>query len=354
MIEARLDRLRHFLEMQKLQAFLVTKPENIYYLSGFTGGSDARLVVSMADKYIVTDGRYLDQAGRECPDWELARVQGGGLDSLAAICDKYSSLAVESNHVTYGLFVRLQSALKPQLSPQENIIEGLRRQKDAVELEWLRAAARVGDEVFQRICLEIRPGWSEVQVANRIAYYLRELGCSGEAFPTIAVAGENAALPHGQPGTRRLQKGDMLTMDFGGFYHGYAGDMTRTIAIGAASARLQEVYSRVLEAQQKGVASIKAGIRAQALDQLVRDVLARYGLDDYFLHGTGHGLGLEIHETPNLSRHCEDILEENMVVTVEPGVYMSGWGGIRIEDTVIIGYGGCEVITASEKGLLII
>lgn len=354
MIEARLDRLRHFLEMQELQAFLVTKPENIYYLSGFTGGSDARLVVSMADKYIVTDGRYLDQAGRECPDWELARVQGGGLDSLAAICDKYSSLAVESNHVTYGLFVRLQSDLKPQLSPQENIIEGLRRHKDAIELEWLRAAARVGDEVFRRICLEIGPGWSEVQVANRIAYYLKELGCSGEAFPTIAVAGENAALPHGQPGTRRLQKGDMLTMDFGGFYHGYAGDMTRTIAIGTASARLQEVYSRVLEAQQKGVASIKAGIRAQALDQLVRDELARYGLDDYFLHGTGHGLGLEIHEMPSLSRHCEDILEENMVVTVEPGVYMSGWGGIRIEDTVIIGYGGCEVITASEKGLLII
>ncbi|MEQ8201829.1 MAG: Xaa-Pro peptidase family protein [Syntrophomonadaceae bacterium] len=354
MFKQRLYRLRQVLEAHELGAFLVTKPENIYYLSGFTGGSDARLVVGPVDRYIVTDGRYLEQVGRECPDWELVQDQGGGLDSLAAICDKYNSLAVESNHVTYGMFVRLQSTLKANLSPQDNIIEGLRRIKDAAELDRLRSAAKVGDEVFKRICLEITPGWSEIQVANRIAGYLKELGCSREAFPTIAVAGENAALPHGQPGGRRLQNGDMLTMDFGGFCQGYAGDMTRTVAIGEVSPRLREVYSRVLEAQQRGVASITAGIRAQAVDQLVRNELARHGLDEYFLHGTGHGVGLEIHEAPSLSRYSEDVLEENMVVTVEPGVYIPGWGGIRIEDTVVVQYGGCEVITASEKELLIL
>jgi len=354
MLEQRTKNLRQFLEADQLDAFLVTKPENILYLSGFSGGSDARLVVSPTDRYIVTDGRYLEQVERECTGWELVRVQGGGLDSLTAICDKYNSLAVESHHVTHGLFLRLQSILKARLSPRENIIEGLRRHKDANELNRLRAAARVGDEVFQRISREIQTGWSEIQVANRISCYLKELGCTGEAFPTIAVAGENAALPHGQPGPRQLQNGDMLTMDFGGFYQGYAGDMTRTIVIGQASPRLREVYSRVLEAQQKGVASIKAGVKAQTVDQLVRLELARHGLDDYFLHSTGHGVGLEIHEAPSLSSHSDEVLEENMVVTVEPGVYIPGWGGIRIEDTVIVQHDGCEVITASGKELLII
>ena len=354
MMEQRVRNLRQFLETNHLDACLVTKPENIFYLSGFTGGSDARLVVGLADKYIVTDSRYLEQVERECADWELVRVQGGGLDSLAAICDKYNSLAVESHHVTHGLFLRLQSILKARLSPRENIIEGLRRHKDANELSRLRAAAWVGDEVFQRISREIQTGWSEIRVANRITCYLKELGCSGEAFPTIAVAGENAALPHGQPGSRHLQNGDMLTMDFGGFYQGYAGDMTRTIVIGQASPRLREVYSRVLEAQQKGVASVKAGVKAQTVDQLVRLELTRHGLDDYFLHSTGHGVGLEIHEAPSLSSHSDEVLEENMVVTVEPGVYIPGWGGIRIEDTVIVQHDGCEVITASGKELLII
>ena len=354
MLEQRTAKLRHFLEADQLDALLVTKPENIFYLSGFTGGSDARLVVGLTDRYIVTDGRYLEQVERECGDWKLVRVQGGGLDSLAAICDKYNSLAVESHHVTHGLFLSLQSALKARLLPRENIIEELRRHKDAGELAKLRSAARVGDEVFQRISREIQPGWSEVQVANRIASYLKEFGCSGEAFPTIAVAGENAALPHGRPGPRQLVNGDMLTMDFGGFYQGYAGDMTRTIAIGQPSLRLREVYSWLLEAQQKGVASIKAGVKAQTVDQLVRLELARHGLDDYFLHSTGHGVGLEIHEAPSLSSYSEEVLEENMVVTVEPGVYVPGWGGIRIEDTVIVQHDGCEVITASGKELLII
>lgn len=353
-LQLRIYRLRQILMVNHLEAILVTKPENIRYLSGFTSGSDAKLVVSHTEAYILTDGRYLEQAGRECPDWELVPVQGSGLDSLKAICDKYSSLAFESNHMTYGLFLQVQSRLKAALSPHSDIIEQLRQQKDATELHRLRAAATIGDEVFRRICLEIEAGWSELQVANRISGYLKELGCSREAFPTIAVSGENAALPHGQPGQRLLCRGDMLTMDFGGFYQGYAGDMTRTIAIGDISPRLRDLYDQVLDAQQQGVASIKAGIRGQEVDRLVRVELARRGLDAYFLHSTGHGLGMEIHEFPTLSIHSQDVLEDNMVVTVEPGIYIPGWGGIRIEDTVIVRPDGCEVITASTKELLII
>lgn len=332
----------------------MTKPENIFYLSAFTGGSDARLVVTSTDKYILTDGRYLQQVKRECSDWQLVQVRGAGLDSLAAICDKYSSLAVESNHLTYGLFIQLEASLKTKLHPQSNVIEEQRKIKDGEELERLRMAARVGDSVFKQICSELGPKLSEAHIANRISYLLKESGCSGESFPTIAVAGENAALPHGQPGNRQLQSGDMLTMDYGGFYKGYAGDMTRTVAIGEASPRLRDIYYRVLEVQQLGVANIRAGVNGREIDRLVRTGLEKYGLDIYFQHGTGHGVGLEIHELPNLSPLSDVVLEEDMVVTVEPGVYIPGWGGIRIEDTVIVKQGGCEVITASEKELLII
>ncbi len=353
-IENRLEKLRGFILENQLDAFLVTKPENIYYLSAFTGGSDARLVVTLANKYILTDGRYLEQVKRECSDWELIQVKGASLDSLAAICDKYSSLAVESNHITYGLFAQLEASLKIKLHPYSNVIEEQRKIKDSVELERLRMAARIGDSVFHQICAELKPQLSETHIANRICYFIRESGCSSESFPTIAIAGENAALPHGQPGKRLLQIGDMLTMDFGGFFQGYAGDMTRTVAIGEASPRLRDIYYRVLEVQQTGVASIKAGAKAQDIDRKVRAGLEKYGLDVYFQHSTGHGVGLEIHELPNLSPYSDTLLEENMVVTVEPGVYIPGWGGIRIEDTVIVKQGGCEVITASEKELLIL
>jgi len=337
-----------------VDAFLVTKSENIRYLSAFSGGSDAKLLISANEQYIITDGRYLEQVNRECPQWELIRVNGGRLDSLKLICDKYSNLIVESNHLTYDLFIQLAAQLKPQLVPTANLVEQFRAVKDERELALLRQAAEIGDKVFTLICSEIQVGVSERYIANRIAYILKERGCSGEAFATIAVAGENASLPHGQPGDRMLRRGDMLTMDFGGFYQGYAGDMTRTVVIGEASPKLRNIYNQVLEAQELGVAQISAGASCREVDRRVRQRLEKFGLDTYFVHGTGHGVGLEIHEMPGLSTNSEAILEENMVVTVEPGVYIPGWGGIRIEDTVIVKNGGCEVITHSNKELLII
>jgi Xaa-Pro aminopeptidase len=238
--------------------------------------------------------------------------------------------------------------------PIAGAIERLRMVKGEPELELLREAARIGDRVFSRICAEIRVGQSEKQIANRIAYLLKEEGCSQESFPTIAVSGENAALPHGQPGERLILAGDMLTLDFGGFYQGYAGDMTRTVVLGQAAPDLVDVYSKVLKVQQLGVSMVRAGISGRQVDEEVRGTLADYGLDQYFQHGTGHGVGLEIHESPTLSRWYDDLLVPNMVVTVEPGIYIPGWGGVRIEDTVIVKEGGCEVITHSPKDLLII
>ena len=342
------------MQENNLDLFLVNKPENIFYLSGFTGGSDARLLISPDERYLLTDGRYLEQAGRECPDWPLIKEDVGRLDSLAGICDKYYSLAFESHYLTYEQFQGLAGRLKPKLVPIENTIEKFRVVKDEAELSLLRASAQISDGVFTAICQEIQPGVSERHIAARIAFLLKELGCSREAFATIALAGENAVLPHGQPGDRLLQRGDMLTLDFGGFYRAYAGDMTRTVVIGEASPRLRDIYRQVLDSQELGVSLVQAGASCREIDSQVRAGLKKYSLDQYFQHGTGHGVGLEIHELPRISPLSDAILEEKMVVTIEPGVYIPGWGGIRIEDTVIVKKGGCEIITHTDKGLLII
>ncbi|MDD3365118.1 MAG: Xaa-Pro peptidase family protein [Syntrophomonas sp.] len=346
--------MRQFMKENRLDVFMVTKPENIRYLSAFSGGSDAKLVISSDGQYILTDSRYIEQAKRECPDWELMQEHVGRLDSLASICDKYNRLAVESHCLSYDQFQQYANRLKSELVPLANTIERHRVVKDELELDLLRTSARIGDSVFSQICLEIQEGVSEKHIANRITYLLKEGGSSRESFDTIAVAGENAALPHGQPGNRLLSRGDMLTLDFGGFYQGYAGDMTRTVMIGEASPKLRDIYQQVLEAQELGVSLINAGVSCREIDVQVREVLRKYGLDIYFQHGTGHGVGLEIHEIPRLSPLSDDILQEGMVVTVEPGVYIPGWGGVRIEDTVIVKKGGCEIITHSDKRLLII
>jgi Xaa-Pro aminopeptidase len=338
----------------RLDVFLVTKPENIRYLSAFSGGSDAMLVISFDRQYILTDGRYTEQAKRECPDWELMQEHVGRLDSLASICDKYNRLAVESHCLSYDRFQQYATRLKSELVPWANVIEKHRALKDELELDLLRTSARIGDTVFGQICQEIQEGLSERYIANRITYLIKEGGSSRESFDTIAVAGENAALPHGQPSNNLLRRGDMLTLDFGGFYQGYAGDMTRTVVLGEASPKLRDIYQQVLEAQELGVSLVKTGVSCREIDRQVRESLKKYGLDIHFKHGTGHGVGLEIHESPRLSPLSDDTLEEGMVVTVEPGVYIPGWGGIRIEDTVIVKKGGCEIITRSDKRLLII
>lgn len=353
-MNARIDKLRDELALHKLDAFLVTRPENIRYLSGFTGGRDARLLVTEEHCFIFSDARYYEQIAIEAAGWELVEGNGLGLDSLAIICDNFIRLGFESHDTSYDLFQQMAQKLKAELVAFTNIIEEFRMLKDESELESLRSAACVGDAVFRQISQELKAGISEQYIANRIGWLLREGGCSKESFDTIAVAGENAALPHGQPGSYRLQSGDMLTLDFGGFYQGYAGDMTRTVVIDKASSRFRDYYLYLLEAQQLGVSLVQAGVNCKELDQRVRDCLGKHGLDRYFQHGTGHGLGLEVHEAPRLSSSSQAILEENMVVTVEPGIYIPGWGGIRIEDTVIVKNGGCEVITHSDKGLIII
>lgn len=353
-MNTRIDKVRQELGAQEIDALLITRPENIRYLSGFTGGRDGKLLISGEKCYIFSDARYFVQIEMECPGWELVKVNGSGLDSLTNICDNFKRIGFESQDISFYFYQELQKKVKSELIGLLDAIEKNRVIKDESELLCLRAAAAVGDKVFFQLCQELQTGDSEVHIANRIAWLLKENGCSKESFDIIAVAGKNAALPHGQPGSYCIKAGDMLTLDFGGFYRGYAGDMTRTVAIEKADSRFEEYYHILLKAQQLGVSLVKAGTSCREIDQQVRECLAGYGLDQYFQHGTGHGVGLEIHEAPRVSLFSQDTLAENMVVTIEPGIYIPDWGGIRIEDTVIVKNGGCEVITHSDKGLLII
>lgn len=349
----RIARLRQSLEKLKLDGIMIDRRENIYYLSGFTGGADARLLVTDKETLLFTDSRYTEQAARESPDWTLIEEKppmGQALKERARLAGR---VGLEDT-VSYRFFQEMKEELGDRVVPVSDVVEELRVIKEPEELEHLRKAAAIGSEVFSELLPQLQAGMTERSVANFILSALREKGAEKESFDPIAVSGPNAALPHGVPGDRILQRGDMLTLDFGGFYRGYAGDMTRTVAISEADQRLRDVYAKVLEAQQCGVEQVKAGVRCADVDRMVRETLRKYDLDQFFAHGTGHGIGLEIHEAPNVSSRSQWVLQEGMVITIEPGVYIPGWGGIRIEDSVIVKGYGCEIITTSPKQLIVI
>lgn len=353
-IKDRVNRLRKLMEKNDLEAMIITKAENIRYLSGFSGGEDGRLLITGNTGYLFTDSRYTEQAGREAPEWTLVEIIPPGVDYIKEAAAGCKGIGFESHHITWEVYQEWARELPDRLAPVNGMVEQLRVKKDNQELEYLRESARISDQVFDQIVDYIKPGLSEGQVANRIGYLLREQGCEGEAFDTIAVAGSNAALPHGRPGDRVIRVGDMVTLDFGGFFQGYAGDMTRTIVMGKADQDLRARYQAVLEAQQLGVSLVRAGMPCVDIDKQVRKALQKFRLDVYFKHGTGHGLGLEIHEQPNVSPRSTTTLETNMVITIEPGIYIPGWGGIRIEDSVIVKERGYEIITHSDKNLLLL
>lgn len=351
-IKDRITNLRNRLAAQNIEAFLLCKPENVRYLSGFTGGDDARLFITGQHKYIISDSRYREQIARESPDWDLIEEKNFDSSQLSLLAANFTNLGFESQALSYDTYQSLASKLKAELIPLTGLVETDRVIKDEEELILIRKAAAIGDEVFKEIVSQIRPGLSEREIASQIAYLLRQKGCEKEAFATIVVAGENAALPHGSPGQTLITDGNMITMDYGGFYQGYLADMTRTVAVGKMPPDFYDKYMAVLEAQELGVSLVKAGISCKYLDKAVRNRLQQFGLDEYFLHGTGHGVGLEVHEQPTVSQRSDAILLPGMVITIEPGIYIKGWGGIRIEDTVIVKENGCEVVTHSDKVIL--
>lgn len=355
-MKARLDALRAKMKERQLDAVLISHPSNRRYITGFTGSSGYALV-TLQEAIFLTDFRYIKQAEEEAAHFKIVRHGRQAFDTLSETCRELglSSLAFEQDHLTYGQVEKLREALDGlSIVPISSLIESLRMVKDEQELAVLRQAVAIVDEVFNRIIQEIRPGIQEREIAIRMEAMMRELGASGSAFDIIVASGPRSALPHGVASERVLEKGDLVTLDFGAVYQGYCSDLTRTVMLGEPSPKQREIYEIVKEAQQAAVDGIRPGITGREADAVARERIAAAGYGDYFGHGTGHGIGLDVHESPTVSPFGEQVLVPGMVVTVEPGIYLPDFGGVRIEDDVVVTENGHEVLTQSSKELIIL
>ena len=351
---ARLEKIRARLRDEKIEALLIGQPENRRYASGFTG-SAGYLVISAERAVILTDFRYVEQVGRQAPHFELVRLEPPGM--VKHLPEEVKDLGItelgfEAPYLSFSLHRTFSEALGEigaRLVPTSGIVEGLRAVKDAEELELIARAVAVADEGIGHIREILRPGLTESQIAWELEKYLREHGAEALAFPTIVAAGENAALPHHRTSDRAVQAGEPVIIDFGATVDGYRSDCTRTLIVGSGDGRFAEIYDLVLEAQLAGIAALRAGPKAGEIDAVARDLITEAGHGPAFGHSLGHGIGLEVHELPFLRDKGEDILQPNMVVTIEPGVYLPGWGGVRIEDMAVIEPDGARVLTAAPK-----
>ena len=354
---SRLTKIRSILEDSKINGLLLTSASNRRYSTGFTGSSGYALI-TMQEALFITDFRYIDQAKEQAPDFKIVQHQGPIVDTVKELLDKYAinSLGFEEDFVTYALYQQFDKKFSGvDLVPLAQAVEKLRQIKDEAELALLRKAANIADQAFSYILTVIKPGMREVDVATQMENKMKELGAKGASFDIIIASGHRSALPHGIASDKIIEAGDFVTMDFGALYQGYVSDITRTIVMGQPSEKQREIYNLVLEAQLNGVNNLKAGMTGIEGDALTREIITNRGYGEQFGHGTGHGVGMDVHEEPRLSPKAEGvILKPGMVVTVEPGVYISGFGGVRIEDDVVITEDGVEILTKSTKDLVVI
>lgn len=352
----RLAKLRAKLHENGLDAILTDNPVNRRYISGFTG-SAGLILVTNSHAYLLTDFRYVDQAEAQAPAFTVINHNRQEKAKLLELFQSHGVKRVgfEQNHVSFAKYMDWKEAFRDvELVPTQGIFEGLRLYKDEEELSVMREAIRIADEAFTHILSYIRPGVREVDVALELEFFMKKQGADAVAFDIIVASGERGALPHGRASEKVIQAGELVTMDFGCLYKGYNSDLTRTVAVGEPSPDLKRIYDIVLRAQLNGVEKIKSGMTGKEADALTRDIIAAEGYGDAFGHSTGHGLGMEVHEAPALAASSETVLQPGMVVTVEPGIYISKMGGVRIEDDVLITENGCEILTKSTKELLIL
>jgi Xaa-Pro aminopeptidase len=348
----RLDSVGTELARRDLAYLVVSNISNVRYLSGFSG-STAWLLAGRDKATIITDFRYREQAEGEV--YRGIEIKIDTKEPLGVICEMAPSLkgkvGFEAGSLTYAAYEKLRAAAGG-LTPVEGLVEELRKTKDANEIGSIAKAAGIADAVFGEIIGEIRQGLSEVDVAARIDFLLRKRSSEVPAFKTIVASGPHASLPHATPTARIIRGGDLVKMDYGAIWDGYCSDITRTAVMGKASDKVREVYDIVREAQERAIAAIRPGAACKEIDKIAREFISGKGYGENFGHGLGHGVGLEVHEGPRLSQKSEESLKPGNVVTVEPGIYIPGWGGIRIEDMVVVTEDGCDVLTAADKRLV--
>jgi Xaa-Pro aminopeptidase len=356
-VAGRLARLRPRFAEAGCEALLVTNLFNLRYLTGFTGSAGLLLILP-DEAVLTTDGRYRDQAADQLGAAGVeARIDvqptlGGQYDVLSSAANAVSRLGLEADSVTWAQQRRFASEVFPggDLVPTQGLVEELRRVKDGGEIDRMAEAARIADEALAAVVPLLGQGVTEREVALGLDYEMRRLGAEGSSFETIVASGPNGAKPHARPTDRRIEPGELVVIDFGARVDGYCSDMTRTFCVGEpADDTALRMVSVVKESQREGVAAVRAGVRGRDVDETCRAVIAGAGWGDAFIHGTGHGVGLEIHEAPRVASTSDDVLAPGHVVTVEPGVYLAQHGGVRIEDTVVVTEDGCTVLTNAPK-----
>ena len=352
----RLENLRAKLDEKELDALLISAAENRRYISGFTG-SAGYLLVSQKDAFLATDFRYTEQAGNQSQGFQVLNANRDWSWLTELLKDSsLSKIGFESQQMTVEAYRQLSKALKelsaphrPSLVATTGTVEALRTVKDDQEVDFLKKAIEVADSAMEAVAPTIEPGETELQVAWRLEKAMRELGADSLSFDTIVAAGPNGAMPHHRPTERPIATGEPVVIDMGAMVGGYCSDITRTVCVGEPDDKFRKVYDIVLGAQMTAIATVQPGMSGDQADNLSRVVIAEAGYGENFGHSLGHGVGLVIHEHPGVGPRSNHFLEEGMVFTVEPGIYLSGWGGVRIEDVVLLGKDGAEVLSRAAK-----
>ena len=352
-LKNRLHKLRQRLAEKKIDAILISQPENRYYLSGFDGSS-GYLLITPQSTILATDFRYLEQAKTQAPDYEIFPITNDIADWFPKLITELGlkRLGFEAGHVTFALHRKLTDILKPpqlKLVPLNGLVESLRAIKEPEEIEFITKAAEITDNAFAYIEEIIHIGMSEKEVAWEIEKFLRENGSETIPFDVIVASGPNSALPHAKPSPRTIRSGEPVIIDMGARCGGYSSDLSRTICLGTQDDTFSKMYNAVLGAQLAALAIIKEGMTGEQADTLARTVIEQAGYGQAFGHGLGHGLGLASHESPRLGPNSVELLTSGMVFTVEPGIYLTGWGGVRIEDVVVMENGKPRVISKARK-----
>lgn len=357
----RLTALRDLLKKEGLdyEAVFITRPENRAYLSGFTG-SFGYLLITDSEAVIFTDGRYVEQASQQSPGWKVVRLTRPFEQSVIPEIKRLglASIGFEADHLSYSDYSFWTEKIKEtRWIPGPNLGAKLRQRKDAVEVASLRKAVDIAAKAFDNLLGLLKPGMTERDAAAELEYNMHKFGADSIAFDTIVASGPRGALPHGRATDRTIQAGELVTFDFGARVDGYNSDITRTIFVGGGQQptdRQRQIYNLVLESQLAGIEAVRPGIPASEVDKVSRAVFQKAGVAEYYLHSTGHNLGREVHETPFLMPNDDSLLEPGMILTVEPGLYISEWGGVRIEDDLLVTENGAEVLPRLAKELILL
>lgn len=347
----RLEQIRQEMKQRSLDGVLFYKPENRFYVSGFTGSTGYALILEEKE-YFITDFRYISQSSEQCKGFIIEEI--GAQRQLPDVLHDLGvqRLGFEEDFMTVAEHQALQDKFKGELVPMEGFIQKIRQIKSEEEMVFMRKAQSIADETFSHLLNFIRPGMTEREVYLELVTDLQRRGAQGESFSAIVASGERGSLPHAAPTDKVIERGELVTLDFGCKYGGYCSDMTRTICVGKATEKQKEIYYTVLKAQEAALAAIKPGSVCKDVDKIARDLITEAGYGGQFGHGLGHAVGLEVHESPRLNTLDDSLLEPGMVVTDEPGIYIPGFGGVRIEDIVLVTPEGHEILSTSTKELI--